>query len=199
MPEHLNSVKTRYHHGALRPALIAAAQTVIAERGIEGFSLRETARRAGVSPSAPAHHFGDARGLLTAIAAGAFEDLADALDAAAAAGSKSERIRGQGIAYVDFALANRARFDLMWRAALLDREDEAYAAAARRAFAALASAVGAGAGAPSDAAAAPAIAGWAVVHGFARLAIDGAFGTEKGAAERAAEAMLPAVLDHLTL
>ena len=51
-----------YHHGALRPALIAAAEAVIAERGVDGFSLRETARRAGVSPAAPAHHFGDARG-----------------------------------------------------------------------------------------------------------------------------------------
>lgn len=199
MPDDLNSVKTRYHHGALRPALIAAAEAVIGERGIEGFSLRETARRAGVSASAPAHHFGDARGLLTAIAAAAFADLADWLDAAGGAGSRAERIRAQGLAYVAFALANRARFDLMWRAALLDRNDEDYAAAARRAFAALAGAVGAEAAAPDDAAAAPAVAGWALVHGFARLAIDGAFGTEEGAAERAADAMLPAVLAHLTL
>lgn len=199
MPDHLNSVKTRYHHGALRPALIEAAQAVIAERGIEGFSLRETARRAGVSPSAPAHHFGDARGLLTAIAAAAFEELADALIEASSKGSRSERIRAQGTAYVAFALANRARFDLMWRAALLDREDPAYAAAAKRAFTALASAVGAEAAAPDRPAAAPAIAAWAAVHGFARLAIDGAFGTEHGDPERAAGAMLPAVLDHLAL
>lgn len=199
MPDHLNSVKTRYHHGALRPALIEAAQAVIAERGIEGFSLRETARRAGVSPSAPAHHFGDARGLLTAIAAAAFEELADALIATSSKGTRSERIRGQGTAYVAFAIANRARFDLMWRAALLDRDDPAYAAAAKRAFAALASAVGAEAATPTDPAAGPAIAAWATVHGFARLAIDGAFGTEERAAQRATEAMLPAVLDHLDL
>ena len=49
-----------YHHGALRAALIDAAESVLAERGVEGFSLREVARRSGVSPAAPAHHFGDA-------------------------------------------------------------------------------------------------------------------------------------------
>ena len=69
MTDDLNSVKTplsenaTYHHGALRTALLAAAEALIEERGLDRFSLRETARRAGVSPAAPAHHFGDARGL----------------------------------------------------------------------------------------------------------------------------------------
>ena len=81
MIDDLNTVKSKplegraYHHGSLRSALIAAAEAVIAERGLDGFSLRETARRAGVSAAAPAHHFGDARGLLTAVAAQAFADL----------------------------------------------------------------------------------------------------------------------------
>ncbi len=201
MPDDLNSVKTSYHHGALRPALIAAAESVIAERGIEGFSLRETARRAGVSASAPAHHFGDARGLLTAIATEAFVDLAEALRSASAGLGRAERVRAQGLAYVAFALFNRARFDLMWRAALLDREDEAYREAARDAFVALAGALG-GDGAtagPADPASAPALACWALVHGFARLAIDGAFGIEEEALARAADALLPAMLDHLSV
>ena len=51
-----------YHHGALREALIEATEVLLTERGAEGFSLREVARRAGVSPAAPAHHFGDAAG-----------------------------------------------------------------------------------------------------------------------------------------
>jgi AcrR family transcriptional regulator len=200
-----NSVKIAersYHHGALRPALIAAAEEVIAERGVDGFSLRETARRAGVSPSAPAHHFGDARGLLTAIATAAFEALGDALEAASAGGTRDERIRAQGLAYVDFALRQRARFDVMWRAALLNNEDEALGAAGRRAFGLLDSAVrgeGAVREGPADPALAPSIACWATVHGFARLAMDGAFGTEPGAAERAADALLPLVLDRLTV
>ena len=63
------AARSRYHHGDLRAALIEAGAAILAERGIEGFSLRECARRAAVSPAAPAHHFGDSRGLLTAIAA----------------------------------------------------------------------------------------------------------------------------------
>jgi AcrR family transcriptional regulator len=200
MSTNLNSVKSTraYHHGALRPALIAAAEAVLEERGTHGFSLRETARRAGVSPAAPAHHFGDASGLLTAVAAGAFRDLGDALEAAAAGGG----VRAQGLAYVRFALANRARFDLMWRAALLDRNDADYAAAANRAFLLLDTAVRGGAGGasgPVGPETAPSIACWSMVHGFARLALDGGFGTEPGAAEAAVEGLLPAVLDHLAV
>lgn len=203
MADHLNSVKTGpYHHGALRPALIEAAEAVLAERGTHGFSLREAARRAGVSPAAPAYHFGDASGLLTAVAAGAFRDLGDALEAASASGSRAERIRAQGLVYVRFALANRARFDLMWRAALLRRDDPDYAAAAKRAFLLLQRAVG-GPASPAEAPGAPgtaaAIACWSTVHGFARLAIDGEFGTAPGDAEAAAGTMLPLVLDHLAV
>lgn len=205
MPADSNSVKIEraYHHGALREALLAAAEEVLAERGADGFSLRETARRAGVSPSAPAHHFGDAKGLLTALATSAFAELAESLEASSSGLGRTEAIRAQGRAYVAFALRRRARFDLMWRAALLDKEDEGFRTAGHRAFLALDEAVrGEATGCdakPSDPAAVPSIAAWALVHGFARLAVDGAFGTAPGDAERAAAAMLPGVLDHLVV
>lgn len=208
MDDDLNSVKSAgagergYHHGALRPALIAAAEAVIAERGLDHFSLRETARRAGVSPAAPAHHFKDVRGLLTAIAAQAFADLADALETAtAAAGQDREaRIKAQGMAYVAFALDRPARFDLMWRKALLDHDDPHLSEASSRAWEMLDSATrgpNAPHSGPLDPALAPSTAAWSIVHGFARLAIDGAFGAEPDAAERAQQIMLPLVLDHL--
>lgn len=204
----LNSVKSAssdgraYHHGALRPALIEAAEAVIAERGLDRFSLRETARRAGVSPAAPAHHFKDARGLLTAIAAQAFADLAEALDAAdrAAGPDREARIKAQGRAYVAFALDRPARFDLMWRKPLLDNDDPQLNEAGDRAFDVL-DRVTRGKGAPGsgaiDPALAPSIAAWSLVHGFARLAIDGGFGAAPEAAESAAQSLLPLVLDHL--
>ena len=199
----LNSVKTSrgpYHHGALRPALLAAAESVIAERGVDGFSLRETARRAGVSPAAPAHHFGDARGLLTALAAEAFRQFGDALEAADRAGTRIERLRAQGLAYVRFALEQRARFDLMWRYHLLDRDDPDYRAASSRAYTILDSAARGRPAEPGETAEIPAaIAAWSMVHGFARLALDGAFGEEAGATERAAEELLPQVLEHLSV
>src|SRR3546814_11895228 len=132
MNDDLNSVKTvspgerSYHHGALRPALIRAAVEVLAERGPDGFSLRETARRAGVSPAAPAHHFGDARGLLTAIATEAFRDFGDALAAADKGADRAARIRAQGVAYFRFAPDDPARFHLLWRKALLDKRAPGY-------------------------------------------------------------------------
>jgi AcrR family transcriptional regulator len=203
MTDDLNSVKTGergYHHGALRPALLAAAESVIAERGVDGFSLRETARRAGVSPAAPAHHFGDARGLLTALATEAFRQFADSLQAADAGGSRIERLRAQGLAYVRFALDERARFDLMWRYTLLDPDDPDYQAATQRAYAILDHAARGRALQPGDRVEIPeAIAAWSMVHGFARLLLDGAFGNEEGAAERAARDLLPQVLEHLSV
>src|SRR6185503_18225603 len=57
-----------YHHGNLRRVILDAALEEIGERGALGLSMRELARRAGVSHTAPAHHFGDKTGLLTAIA-----------------------------------------------------------------------------------------------------------------------------------
>jgi len=204
MSDELDSVKTAeprraYHHGALRVALLEAAEAVIAERGIDGFSLRETARRAGVSPSAAAHHFGDARGLLTALAAEAFRRFGDALEAADVGDSRLERVRSQGIAYVRFAIAEPAKFDLMWRYALLDRSDPE---ASRRAFAMLDRVVRGEEGVERgqhDPSVAPAIAAWAMVHGFARLALDGAFGTAPADAERVVRDLLPAVLEHLRI
>lgn len=210
MTDNLDTVKSRpagaraYHHGALRQALIEAAEEVIAERGLDRFSLREAARRAGVSPAAPAHHFGDARGLLTAIATQAFLDLAEALKTAdeAAGPDRESRIKAQGMAYVSFALDRPARFDLMWRRSLLDNENERLGEAGRQAWEALDHAArgeGALRSGPRDPALAPSIAAWSMVHGFARLAIDGAFGPEPDAAERAAQSLLPLVLDRLQL
>ncbi len=200
------SQEAPYHHGALREALIAAAEAELAERGVERFSLRSTARRAGVSPAAPAHHFGDARGLLTAVATAAFVDFGRALaeaDAGAVSRDPRERVRAQGIAYVAFAIAQPARFELMWRKALLDVDDPRLAAAGDAAFAVLQRAVGGGGfgppGTPDRLPSPAAIACWSIVHGFARLALDGSFGTGADAACAAADTLLPAVLGHLRI
>lgn len=207
----MNTVKMKrrprrdYHHGALRPALLAAAVEVLEERGPDGFSLRETARRAGVSPAAPAHHFGDTPGLLTAVATASFISLSERIEAAdASAGpTRAARVRAQCLAYVDYAIGNRARYDLMWRPALFNAEDPELRSAALRAFFSLDRAVrgtkSVNEADPGSVAAAQSIACWALLHGFARLALDGMFGRDAGAAERAADSLLPAVLGHLDL
>jgi len=192
----------RYHHGALREALVASAEDVLAERGVEGFTLREAARRAGVSPAAPAHHFGDAAGLLTEVAILGFEGLAQALREGDARGGAdpAARLREQGVGYVDFALSHPARFKLMFREERL-RCDERFGQAAGAAFGILQDAIraqhGLGPGeALTDAARAAALAAWSLVHGFAHLALDGQFDRMAGGQGRRVfvAAALPGVL-----
>jgi AcrR family transcriptional regulator len=167
-----------YHHGDLRQALIEAGETLLAERGVEGFSLRECARRAGVSASAPAHHFGNATGLLTAIATLGFEGLAVAMQRAVrqAGASPQARLQAIGGAYIAYALAHPARFRVVFGSLPLDRGDAALAAAAKRAYEMLAAAIAAlpgRASVPQDSAKADLVLAWSSVHGFACLALDG--------------------------
>ena len=105
-----------YHHGDLRQALLAAAERELEEKGIEGFSLRGVAKRAGVSHAAPLHHFKDTRALLTALAAQGFERFLAAQRArqAKAAADGLSQLVASGMGYIDFALTHRAIFRLMF-------------------------------------------------------------------------------------
>lgn len=169
-----------YHHGALRDALIEASEALLAERGLEGFSLREVARRSGVSPAAPSHHFGDAAGLLAAVAKLAFDGLTAALEAGNARGGDDPvaRLREQGVGYVGFALRYPGRFGLMFRAGL--QKDEALEQSAHAAFMTLENAVRDLYGVAPEPPLAPEqwnalLSIWSVVHGFAHLALAGQF------------------------
>ena len=124
------ATKKTYHHGDLRAALVQAADEIIAEVGIEGFSLRAAAARAGVSPAAPAHHFGNARGLLTEVALLAFERMGRALEAAGRRDDVAVDVRALGLAFVSFAVENPGHFRLMFRGDLINRDDARYPEAA---------------------------------------------------------------------
>jgi AcrR family transcriptional regulator len=114
----------RYHHGDLPNALRQAAVEVIAERGLGSFSLREVARRAGVSHTAPAHHFGDMRGLLTSLAAEGFATLRTVTAAAAARHTDPvEQLTAIGEAYVELARSHPAHCEVMFRTDLVDSDD----------------------------------------------------------------------------
>src|SRR6201982_4125237 len=95
-----------YHHGDLRPALLRAAVEVIGQAGPGAMSLREVARRAGVTRAAAAYHFGDKAGLLTAVAAQGYRMLAEELRSARDA--RRDFLEG-GVAYVQFSVSHRAR------------------------------------------------------------------------------------------
>jgi AcrR family transcriptional regulator len=193
-----------YHHGALRVALIEAAEAVLAERGPENFSLREVARRSGVSPAAPAHHFGDAAGLLAAVATLAFDGLTAALEGGdrRGGGDPVACLREQGLGYVGFALRYPGRFGLMFRCGL--QKTDALERSGRAAFAVLENAVRRLHGVPADEALSPAqthvlLSIWSVVHGFANLARAGQFDAlaPPGRRDALLRETLAAMLDQL--
>ncbi|WP_372622898.1 TetR/AcrR family transcriptional regulator [Falsiroseomonas sp.] len=184
--------KGRHHHGALRDALLAAVAEIVLEAGPEAVTLRECARRAGVSHSAAAPHFGDKRGLLTAFAAEGGRRLAAAMEAALAAlpeaAGAAERLAATGRGYIAFARANPAHFRLMFRAELIDRADPAWQEAAGQPFMLLSEAMAALAPALDARARRARLAlAWAAVHGFCTLRAEGAGGDLWKPEARAAE------------
>lgn len=199
--------RENYHHGHLRDALLRAAVSILDEKGVGAFSLREAARRAGVSPAAPAHHFGDATGLLTAVAFEGYVAFAERLETAdrQAGPDPAARLQAQGNAYVRFALENPARFQLMFRSDVVDCTQEGIAAVSAASFETLAGAIRAYYGlAPGEGLTALAYGGllatWSMVHGFANLALSGQFdGAARalGGPGALLEHMLPAMLTNL--
>jgi Transcriptional regulator len=189
-----------YHHGALRDALIEAAEAILAESGVERFSLREAARRAGVTAAASAHHFGSAAGLLTEVAIRGYGALTGTLRAARDGGATpAARLRAMGVAYAAFALAYPGLFKLMYRKDLL-LDTEALHLAAREALSELSNAVAAYRPDYSPAELNQAVLGaWSVVHGFAHLALDKRLtGRLAGVdAATAVETTLPSILAML--
>lgn len=166
-----------YHHGALRAALIEAAEALLRESGVDAFTLRECARRAGVSHAAPAHHFGDARGLLSACAAAGFGRLADAIqrNVDRAGDVAVDRLRAVGQAYVDFALRDRAVFQLMFRRDRLDPQHADLQRAGQRTGDALREAIAdlmTARRLPAEETSRRILLAWSLVHGYATLVIE---------------------------
>ena len=183
-----------YHHGDLHAALLASAEAILERDGMAGLTLRAAAREAGVSHAAPAHHFGDRRGLLSDLAAVGFNRFADHL-AAARDGASERPLRAIGLAYVDFAQRWPSLFLLMFRAEGLDCDRPALAEAQRRSGEVLANATRAPApkaDVTQETAHAGAIAAWAIVHGLAMLLLDGRLPPAAGT-----PAMVDAVLSYL--
>src|SRR5215831_8690612 len=106
-----------YHHGNLREVLVDAAIQFIAEVGPAGFTLREVARRAGVSHNAPYRHFADRKKLLAAVAAQGFRELTGAMrDATQGQAEPLDRLKVAGLAYIEFALRRPEHFAVMFDA-----------------------------------------------------------------------------------
>ena len=154
-----------YHHGDLRPALLRAAVEAIGHAGPAATSLREVARRAGVTHAAAAYHFGDKAGLLTAVAVQGYRLLTEELRVA------RDADRGyleMGVAYVRFAVRHRAHCEVMYRPELY-RPDDPEVRQARAATAALLY----GTASPDTRQLTAGAAAWSLVHGLATLWLNG--------------------------
>ena len=114
----MQSVTGTYHHGDLANALLDAVGEIVREKGVSGVTLREAARRAGVSHSAPAHHFGDKTGMLEAYAIRGWTMLSEALGSAfLATDGHGDRVQlvTMGRAYIRFAMDHPDHYEVMLR------------------------------------------------------------------------------------
>ena len=106
----------RYHHGDLKNALLDAARDLASEGSIDRFTLREVARRAGVSPAAPYHHFADKNDLVRQLAIRAFDTMRQSLQTAADSSTDpAQQLEAMGVAYLHFAFTHAAEFRFMFK------------------------------------------------------------------------------------
>jgi len=166
-----------YHHGNLREALLYSAIRLIREVGPTAFTLREVARRAGVSHNAPYRHFRDKADLIATVAAEGYQGLTEAMVAAATEQADVlDRLKHAGLAYIRFALHRPEHFTVMFDAPFSDQRHPDADQAAKQAFSTLVGLVKVCqqeerlvSGDPARIA----LLAWSMVHGVAKLAITG--------------------------
>lgn len=206
----MTSGKRPYHHGDLATALLDAARDELAGKGIEAFSLRGVAKRAGVSHAAPAHHFRDVQGLLTALAARGFEHFVQRQSDFRRRARKDARsqLTASGLGYVVFAMENPALFRLMFGSDRTDFGNADLRRAAGRAYDELvfhvAQARGLDLRIPEegygdlDADLTQDIAAtWAIAHGLADLLVAGRMKSIAALPAKARQAAIAAVLQRV--
>ncbi len=168
-----------YHHGNLREALLQGAVRVIAELGPAAFTLREVARRAGVSHNAPYRHFRDKDALLAAVAAQGFRELTRAMREAGERQSNAlDKLKQSGLAYVSFAIRRPEHFTVMFDAPVRSSKDPEYTQASQEAFNTLVNYIRncqEEGQLPAGKTLERALYAWSLVHGIAKLAVAGRF------------------------
>ena len=196
-----------YHHGDLRRVLIDAALQLAEQGGPEAVSVREAARRAGVSAGAPFRHFNSRGALMTAVAEEAQRRFRVEIETALAEAPTDDplkRFRSFGLAYLRWAMKNPAHFEIISSgrhfdhdgAAALSRDNDELVAQTERV---LADAFARGQLRVADLKQVQ-IAGRALVYGFARMNIDGHFprwGVARGDIERTAEGIVDLFIEGI--
>ncbi|MEM9286112.1 MAG: TetR/AcrR family transcriptional regulator [Pseudomonadota bacterium] len=184
--------RASYHHGDLHRSLLDAAEIELELNGIEKFSLRAVAKRASVSHGAPAHHFGNADGLLTALATRGYGGFIAAQDRREnlAGDSPRAKLAASGLGYIDFATAHPALFRLMFTSERTDKANPSLADAANAAFEKLTrhiETIQHRDPYTDQLAMADVLACWGIAHGLADLMISGRLGRATFLAEMSEE------------
>lgn len=119
--------RDKFHHGDLREALLSAAEGLLDEGGTDKVTIRAVARATGVSHAAPGNHFADRKALLTALCTRFFTDLRNTIAHAMslADGSAEERLFTFMDALVEYGLAHKERYRLLWQPNMINSEDTA--------------------------------------------------------------------------
>lgn len=170
------SIKDAYHHGDLRRGLIDAALALVAEGSLADLSLREVARRAGVSYGAPYHHFADKSALLAAVARQGFEELVVELERATVRRTTLQaQMLAMAEAYVAFAIGHPSHYRVMFLPGVKQSPDaDELHIAADRAFGLLQERVALARVEESERTHQMlATTVWAALHGLSLLSIDG--------------------------
>ena len=197
-----------YHHGDLRRVLIEAALRLAREGGPQAVSVREAARRAGVSAGAPFRHFADRDALMTAVAEEAQRRFRSEIEAAlteVSAGDPLQRFRAFGLAYLRWAMKNPAHFEIISSGRHFDHDAASSLSHDNAELIAMTERMLADAFAQGQLRSSELkqiqIAGRALVYGFARMNIDGHFprwGVTEAEVERMAEAVLDIFIGGIT-
>jgi AcrR family transcriptional regulator len=195
-----------YHHGDLRNALLHTAEEILETQGIGSLTLRATARKVGVTHTAPANHFGDLTGLLSELAADGFRRFTEELQAASESAAPDPRARGRAVAtaYCNFARQHPGLFTLMFRHDRLDTTRPSLKEAIEGSRNALRSMVAERSPDVSFSpleAAARATALWSLIHGFSTLLLEGRLAGILNSLppEESPESLLEAMLDTVVV
>lgn len=179
--------KTSYHHGNLRQSMLQAADEILISDGLPALTLRACARAAGVSHAAPAHHFGDLKGLLTALSAESFTMLGDQTEEVRKTIPTARMFGALGRIYVSFATQHPDRFRIMMRRDIVYYDNPEFHAAAKRCFTSMTNIIALARGdsevaldelatkGETEPLALDVVLTWSLIHGFAHLRIEGNF------------------------
>ncbi len=197
----MDKKRDAYHHGDLRATLLEVAARTIAEKGVEGVTMRGLAERIGVSRTAPYRHFADKAALLAAVAEDGFKRLAVCLHTAGAQPAEDPLLsfRSMCLAYVEFAVENPTHYRLMFGQEVFNWQDHpSLVAAADGVFDEVFATVRVcqqenkiKPGEPRQ----TALAAWALAHGLSLLLVEGRLpaGRARQLAETAFESLLTGI------